>query len=93
MAIIMNEETDVEAYFLRRVRIYNTFRWISLALIIVGFAIFLIGYLLIWNIWIYPWIGGTIFLIALVLPFIVRRALKIKDPELLKHLVSNTEKE
>ncbi|MCE7741407.1 MAG: hypothetical protein GOP50_03025 [Candidatus Heimdallarchaeota archaeon] len=89
----MNEETDVEAYFLRRVRIYNTFRWISLAMIIVGFAIFLIGYLLIWNIWIYPWIGGTIFLIALVLPFIVRRALKTKDPELLKHLVSNTEKE
>ncbi|MHA1199086.1 MAG: hypothetical protein ACTSQF_07035 [Candidatus Heimdallarchaeaceae archaeon] len=88
----MDEEIDLEAFFQRRVKMYNTFSWISLAMVVVGFIVLLIGYLLEWNIWIYTWIGGAIILIALVLPLIVRRALRIKDPELLKHLDSDTDK-
>ena len=82
----MPEEINVEEFFQRRIRIYNQFRWVSLLLIILGFIIFLIGFLLEWNIWIYPWFGGACIVFALILPFTVRRILRIKDPELVKYL-------
>ena len=83
----MEKEIDIEGFFQRRVRIYNRFKWVSLALIVLGFVIFLIGFLLDWNIWIYPWFGGFCILVALILPFLVRRILRIKDPNLIKYLV------
>ncbi len=88
----MDEEIDLEVFFQRRVKIYNTFSLISLAMVIVGFIVLLLGYLLEWNIWMYTWIGGGIILIALITPLLVRRALRIKNPDILKHLVSENEK-
>jgi len=82
----LDKEINVETFFQRRVRIYNTFRWVSLALIMLGFVIFLIGFLLEWNIWIYPWFGGVVVFIAFILPFAIRRVLRIKDPNLVKYL-------
>ena len=78
---------DVEASLHRRIRLYKTFRWVSLILIVFGFVVFLLGILLNWNVWIYPWFGGGLILIALILPFTVRRVLKIKDPDMVKFLV------
>lgn len=86
LGVKLDKEKDIEVFFQRRVRIYNKFKWVSLILLVLGFIIFLIGFLLDWNIWIYPWFGGAVILLALILPFIVRHVLRIKDPELIKYL-------
>ena len=87
----MKSDEEVEAFFKRRVKIYNTSSIISLALTVVGFIILLLGFLLDWYIWIHTSIGGGIIFIALVSPLAVRFALKIRDPEMLQYIADEAD--
>jgi len=87
------DEKEVEAYFQRRVKIFNIFSIISLILTVVGFIVFLLGYLLEWNMWIHTSIGGSIILIAVLLPLIVRFALRVRDPELKMYIATEADME
>ena len=89
----MDNKNEIEAYFQRRVRIFNISSTISLILTVVGFIIFLLGYLLEWNLWIHTSIGGSIILIAVLTPLIVRFVLKIRDPEMKKYIADESDRE
>ena len=87
----MASDIEVEEYFKRRVKIFNIFSIISLALTVVGFVILLLGFLLDWYLWIHLSIGGGIILIALMTPLAVRFALKIRDPEMLQYIADEAD--
>ena len=89
----MSSEEEIEAFFERRVKIFNIFSILSLGLTVVGFIILLLGFLLDWNLWIHTSIGGSIILIALTAPLVVRFALKIRDPEMRKYIADEADRE
>ena len=89
----MSSDEEVEAFFRRRVKIFNISSILSLALTVVGFIVLLLGFLLDWNMWIHTSIGGSIILIALTTPLLVRYILKIRDPEMRQYIADEADRE